>query len=207
MPQSTKTSLKQSFALVEPDTRARLVIASMLLDEGHAVEPFDKIKDLPAGWLGRRVILMRDVSGAFRNLLEKVDREHIWPRVILYADEPSPDAISFCIKQGAIGYIYTPECAQHILSVVEADEFGGSFISRIKWRVYQAERALAGLTPREHEILALVADGHTSRQIATLLNLSTRTVEVHRANLLSKLGSRTSAEAVRLTVERSLLAT
>jgi DNA-binding NarL/FixJ family response regulator len=206
MTKSSDSSALRSFALIDPHPPARTTISSMLMGAGHPVEPFDSIAQLPPSWFGNRIILMRDETGAFDKLVGAADREHIWPRVILYADEPSPENIANRIKQGAVGYIVTPQRAEQVLSIVQADEFGGSFISRIKWRVYQAERALAGLTPREHEILSLVANGHTSRQIATLLDLSTRTVEVHRANLLSKLGARTSAEAVRLTVERSLLA-
>lgn len=207
MPEFKENKARHAFALIEPDPQVRMAVSAMLVAEGHSVEPFDEVGEMPASWLGRRLILMRDVRGAFSRLVAMADRAHIWPRVILYADEPAPEDIASRIKQGAVGYIFTPECASQILSIVETDDFGGSFISRIKWRVYQAERAMEGLTPREHEILALVANGHTSRQIATLLKLSTRTVEVHRANLLSKLGARTSAEAVRLTVERSLMTT
>ena len=177
----------------------------MLAAEGHSVQPIEELADFSASWLGRRIILMRDTPGAFAALVELADRHHIWPRVVLYADAPVANAITKCINLGAIGYIATPQNIDEIMPTLIADERGGSFISRIKWRVYQAERAMTGLTPREREVLSEVANGHSSGDIAKALKLSVRTVEAHRANLLSKLGLRSTAEAVRLTVERSLL--
>jgi DNA-binding CsgD family transcriptional regulator len=63
----------------------------------------------------------------------------------------------------------------------------------------------AGLTPRELEVLRLVAAGHTSREIGQKLFLSTRTVDMHVANSLGKLGTRSRAEAVRRAAELQLL--
>lgn len=60
----------------------------------------------------------------------------------------------------------------------------------------------AGLTPREEQILRLVAQGHTSPEIARQLYLSPRTVEMHVRNGMAKLGCRTRAEAVRRLTER-----
>jgi len=62
-----------------------------------------------------------------------------------------------------------------------------------------------GLTPRELEILRLIALGHTNAQIAADLFLSVRTVETHRANLQSKLGVSGRAELVRCALERELI--
>ncbi|OLC28513.1 MAG: DNA-binding response regulator [Armatimonadetes bacterium 13_1_40CM_64_14] len=61
------------------------------------------------------------------------------------------------------------------------------------------------LTPREREILQLVAEGHTSAEIGVRLGISPRTVEVHRANLLHKLSLRTQADVIRYAIRRGLL--
>ncbi len=61
------------------------------------------------------------------------------------------------------------------------------------------------LTPRERDILQLVAEGHTSAAIAERLGISPRTVEVHRANLLHKLGLRTQTDVIRYALRRGLL--
>ena len=63
----------------------------------------------------------------------------------------------------------------------------------------------AGLSPRELEVLGLVARGHTSRRIGELLFISTRTVESHRASINSKLGARSRADLVEYALENGLL--
>jgi two-component system, LuxR family, response regulator FixJ len=62
------------------------------------------------------------------------------------------------------------------------------------------EARLATLSPREREVMALVAEGLPNKVVATRLNLSTRTVEVHRANMMEKLAARSLAEVVRIAI-------
>jgi DNA-binding NarL/FixJ family response regulator len=61
------------------------------------------------------------------------------------------------------------------------------------------------LTPRETDVLRLIASGYTNRQIAEELQLSVRTVETHRANIMGKLGLRTRAELERWATENRLV--
>lgn len=67
-----------------------------------------------------------------------------------------------------------------------------------------AQQRIAGLTPRQREILELMAGGQLNKQIAYALDLSEKTVKMHRALLLQRLGVATSADAVRLAVEAGL---
>ncbi len=67
-----------------------------------------------------------------------------------------------------------------------------------------AQQRIAGLTPRQREILELMAAGQLNKQIAYALDLSEKTVKMHRALLLQRLGVATSADAVRLAVEAGL---
>jgi DNA-binding CsgD family transcriptional regulator len=61
------------------------------------------------------------------------------------------------------------------------------------------------LTMREVEILRMIAQGHTNRQVAKLLNISIRTVEFHRSNLMEKLGLDSRVELVRYAVEQGII--
>ncbi|HEY7075352.1 MAG TPA: response regulator transcription factor, partial [Solirubrobacteraceae bacterium] len=60
------------------------------------------------------------------------------------------------------------------------------------------------LSPREQEVLKLIAEAHTNKQIAEVLHLAEKTVESHRANLLRKLGMRDRVELVRYAIRRGL---
>jgi RNA polymerase sigma factor (sigma-70 family) len=66
-------------------------------------------------------------------------------------------------------------------------------------------KLLALLSPREREVLQLIAEGISTRAIADRLNLSAGTVETHRKNLLKKLNARNSAELIRMAVTEGLL--
>ena len=68
----------------------------------------------------------------------------------------------------------------------------------------QAASLVAGLSPRQHEILVLVAKGFLNKQIAYELGISEKTVKMHRALMLERLGVNTSAEAIRIAVEAGL---
>ena len=61
------------------------------------------------------------------------------------------------------------------------------------------------LTPREREVLHLAAEGHTNAEIAERLSISPRTVETHRANMMHKLGLRTSTDLIRYAMQRGIL--
>ena len=69
-----------------------------------------------------------------------------------------------------------------------------------------AEPAPTPLTVRQREILQLIAEGHTTKQIASLLHLSTKTVETHRSQLMDRLGIRHIAGLVRYAVRTGLVA-
>jgi two-component system response regulator NreC len=64
---------------------------------------------------------------------------------------------------------------------------------------------LASLTPREVEVLRLLALAHTNREIAEILSIAPRTVEAHRIHVLQKLGARTRAQLVRVALDAGLL--
>jgi DNA-binding NarL/FixJ family response regulator len=61
------------------------------------------------------------------------------------------------------------------------------------------------LTPREAEIVKLIAEGHSSRQIAGILTISVKTVDRHRANILDKLGMRDRVQLTRYAIRRGLI--
>jgi FixJ family two-component response regulator len=69
----------------------------------------------------------------------------------------------------------------------------------------EIEARVASLTPREREVMLLVAEGRPNKVVATRLGLSTRTVEVHRARLMEKMQARSLAELVRMAIACDLM--
>ena len=68
-----------------------------------------------------------------------------------------------------------------------------------------SDRPREVLTPREQEVVKLIAEAHTNKEIAEILKLSEKTVESHRANVLAKLGMRDRVELVRYAIRKGLI--
>jgi DNA-binding NarL/FixJ family response regulator len=118
------------------------------------------------------------------------------------------------LRAGASGYVLKSVADRDLVEACRATMRGEPFIyaGAVKALVRDyLERAAAGeelpddpLTPRESEIVKLIAEGHTSREIAELLVISDKTVERHRANVLDKLGMRDRVDLTRYAIRRGL---
>ncbi len=115
------------------------------------------------------------------------------------------------LKAGASGYVLKAQADEDLLDAVHAVERGEPFLTPDAQRALikdVLERDSEGtdeLTPREQEVVKLVAEAHTNREIAELLHLSEKTVENHRANAMHKLGMRDRVELVRYAIRRGLI--
>ncbi len=115
------------------------------------------------------------------------------------------------LKAGASGYVLKTQADEDLLEAVRAVERGEPFLTPdaqqalIKDVLERGSTGDEDLTPREEEIVKLVAEAHTTKQIAEILHLSEKTVENHRANAMRKLGMRDRVELVRYAIRRGLI--
>ncbi|MGN6816902.1 MAG: response regulator [Solirubrobacterales bacterium] len=115
------------------------------------------------------------------------------------------------LKAGASGYVLKAQADTDLLAAIRAVERGEPFLTPEAQRTLikdVLERGSCGeeeLTPREEEIVKLVAEANTTKQIAEVLHLSEKTVENHRANAMRKLGMRDRVELVRYAIRRGLI--
>ena len=115
------------------------------------------------------------------------------------------------LKAGASGYVLKAQADTDLLAAIRAVERGEPFLTPEAQRTLikdVLERGSSGeeeLTPREEEIVKLVAEANTTKEIAELLHLSEKTVENHRANAMRKLGMRDRVELVRYAIRRGLV--
>lgn len=118
------------------------------------------------------------------------------------------------IQAGASGYIVKRAVESELISAIQAVYRGDIYIHPAMTRALLKDvspslvtdkEPTEPLSPREVEVLRLVADGHTNRQVAEMLHVSVRTVESHRANLMGKLNLSSPAQLVRYALEHGLL--
>jgi DNA-binding NarL/FixJ family response regulator len=115
------------------------------------------------------------------------------------------------LKAGASGYVLKRQADEDLLDAVRAVQRGEPFLTPDAQRTLIRDVLDRGsehadeLTPREQEVVKLVAEAHTNREIAEILHLAEKTVESHRANAMRKLGMRDRVELVRYAIRRGLI--
>jgi two-component system, NarL family, response regulator NreC len=131
----------------------------------------------------------------------------------MYSDE---SYVMRALEAGAHAYLLKDSAVTDLIRAIEAVSQGKSFfspkISRILAEEYVRALKQKGvadsyelLTPREREILQLLAEGKTNKEVATSLNISVYTAETHRGNILQKLNLHSSAELVLYAVRKGII--
>jgi DNA-binding NarL/FixJ family response regulator len=133
-------------------------------------------------------------------------------RVLMLSMHDDEHYLFEALKAGAAGYVLKREADQDLVGAVRAVGRGEAFLTNAAersiirdWMSGSATGPNIPLTPREEEVVKLVAEAHTNAQIAQVLHLAEKTVESHRANVLRKLGMRDRVELVRYAIRRGLV--
>jgi DNA-binding NarL/FixJ family response regulator len=131
----------------------------------------------------------------------------------MYSDET---LVRQALQKGAIGYLLKRAVTEELLLAVRAASRGETYLSPAvsgiileDFLTLQAASREANpfdqLTPREREVLQLIAEGHTNSAIAQIMNISVKTVERHRASLMAKLDVHDVAGLTRIAIKNSLV--
>ena len=129
-------------------------------------------------------------------------------QIVVLSLEDNPAFAQRAFLAGAVGFVAKDLADDELPQAIRAAVHGQEYVSpRVAARLEALHRSLTEnkLTPREIEVLRLIALGHTSVEIARKLHLSPRTVETHRAHIHRKLGLSSRAELVRYALRRGLL--
>jgi DNA-binding NarL/FixJ family response regulator len=135
-------------------------------------------------------------------------------KVLILSMHDNEQFLFEALKAGASGYVLKSGADRDIIDAARAAMRGESFlypgavstlVRDFLDRPVDDERTFDPLTPRELEILKLIAEAHTSKEIAEMLFISVKTVERHRANILEKLGMRDRVELTRYAIRRGLV--
>jgi DNA-binding NarL/FixJ family response regulator len=153
-------------------------------------------------------ISMPGVSGL--EVAEELRRKGISVKVIFLTMIIDPVTIAKALKMGIQGYVPKENAFEDLLYAIRAVAAGQQFISpsvtqTLHQHLSSREQALKLLSPREVEILKLIAEGMTSRQIGEKLFISPKTVENHRERIMQKLEIHKNVDLVRYAIANNLL--
>ncbi len=158
-------------------------------------------------------LMLPDINGM--EIAREVRRAVPEMKILVITAHPSERLPADLMALGVNGYVDKTEPIEYVLSAVETVRSGGMFFaSRVRAKggtvtTFAGTRPPLDvpLTPREQEIARLVAAGQMSKEIASKLNLSVRTVEKHRANIMEKVGVREVASLTRWCIQAGLVNT
>lgn len=191
--------------LIDSDMRRRATISHALASENIHVEPFETIAELSRSWPRSGVILIHDEPEAVQDLIEKMASHGEWFPVIAFSEDPVAHRIVEAILDGAIDYVAWPIAAEELATTLERAMERADVVGNAKLREVMARARIDRLTRREREVLGGVASGLSNRLIGEKLSISPRTVEIHRANMLNKLGANHTSDAIRIAIEASMV--
>jgi len=201
----TALSRLNNIFLVDGDFRRRAAISHCLAGGAIHVEPFEDGSELITRWPRHGLILVHDEDHCIADLLAHMGRSGQWLPVIGFATEPSTRQVVNAVLGGAIDYIAWPFTPEEITKVVDEAETKAETFGSAKLREAVARSRVERLTKREREVLSGVAEGLSNRMIGEKLSISPRTVEIHRANMLTKMGAHHTSEAIRIAIEAALV--
>jgi two-component system, NarL family, response regulator NreC len=157
-------------------------------------------------------VLVLDLNMGGESSLDAIPRLRAdWPatQIVVLTMQENPAFARAALRAGAVGYVLKDAAGDELLNAVSLAARGQTYLNPQLGARLAAQPAEDGrpdnLSPRETEVLTLIALGHTNGEIATSLSLSVRTVESHRAHIQQKVGLTSRAELVSYARDRGLL--
>lgn len=204
----TRVLIADDHALVRAGIRAlveRIEGMVVVAEAGKGSEATALVKELKPD-LMLLDITMPDGSGF--EVLEQVTKKYPNLKVIVLTVHEAGEYAIRALREGAVGFLpksaASTELEQAIQTVVRGEIYVSPETSRKTLLEYgkgtTKKDLLASLSPRQREVLRLIAEGRTTKQIAQLLKISVKTVETHRAQLMERLGIHDVAGLVRYAI-------
>jgi DNA-binding NarL/FixJ family response regulator len=206
--------LADDHALVRAGIRALLQTlpgVEVVGETGNGLEALERVRRDPPD------AILLDITLPGLNGLEvaeRIARLGVPTRVLMLSMHASPEYAARAFVVGAAGYLNKDSAFDELATALDAICAGRRYLCRaidpelvgeFTRRAGRGESELEVLTPRQRQILQLVTEGHGTRQIAERLNLSVKTIETHRAQIMQRLGIHDLPGLVRFALRNGLL--
>jgi DNA-binding NarL/FixJ family response regulator len=132
-------------------------------------------------------------------------------KIVILTMHDSDNLIREVIKVGARGYVSKTDAIRDLVAAINAVRSGVTFftakVAEVLFEGYSDESRATDsrLTPRQREVIQLLAEGQSSKEIAVALGLSVKTAETHRANIMKRLNCHSASEIVRYAVRNNII--
>jgi len=208
--------MKKRIVIVDDHVSIRdMLIWILMRDTGYEVigEAGSGIEAMKVCGACRPDLLILDlvlpcISGT--EVLRRVRKELPRTRILIFSGACNPSLIKEALRERPHGYVEKLEgliiLKEAISTIAGGGSYFGAVASNLLSKSEERNPAQTGLSPREREILQMIAEGRSSKQISGLLDVALKTVENHRANLMAKLDMHDVASLTRYAVGRGMVA-
>ncbi|MBE95330.1 response regulator FixJ [Marinobacter sp.] len=198
------TDTQQTVYVVEDDEAVRDSLELLLKSDGKPVKTYDNanafLKDYSETMAGCIVLDIRMPGMDGMELQKKLNEKHsILPIIFVTGHGDVPMAVD-AMKEGAVDFIQKPYREEALLQKIEAALEQDKEQRKTLGEKQEILRRVKSLTPREHEIMDRMIAGQANKVIAIELEISQRTVEIHRSRVMHKMGTHSLAHLVRMVL-------
>lgn len=163
-------------------------------------------------------VVVMDVAMPLLNGVEatrQIKRDCPECQVLMLTMHDDEEYIRQVLAAGALGYVLKYAAASELFGAIRAVNRGEAVLSPaitrlviedfLRWANVQPNYTPNGLTPREREVLQLVAEGYTNKEISQILSVSIKTVQAHRSNLMQKLDLHDRGELIKYAIQKKII--
>lgn len=198
-------SKKMRATLIGVDTQHIASVCHSVSSDILHIEPIGEVGNLTQrDCESSDAILVWNSSQPIESVYARLMEIGKWPPVIAIAKDASTSDIVQAMRAGAIDFVTWPCRPTDLVASIDRGRTLNEGLSVAHENMLEAQARIARLSKRQTEVLSAMAQGLSNKQIAQALQISYRTVEIHRAVMLGKLHATTSADAVRWLIEATL---
>ena len=204
--------------LVDDHFVARMGVQAMLEAAGHTIvataeDGLEAIEKLAEHRIDILLVDLEMPKMSGHELIRIATKKFPRAKLIVLSSHDEEDAVATALQDGAKGYVLKSGLAKELNEAVEAVSLGHRYFGNPMVRhgldyydnIDLNRLGLEQLTTRERQVIQLVAEGRTSDEIGLILDISRRTVEKHRNNVMGKMGFRNISELIRFALKNRLI--
>lgn len=192
---------KLQISIVDGSQWRRTSLTRSLEKAGRHAEPYETFGEYSKRSHSRELLLVHDEPELLRTVSTWCRENHLPVGLLAYSETVDRKAVVRAMRNGAVDYFPWPAAIEELVSELDSCETEIEPWLEQMERSAEARRLIDRLTPRERQVLDCMMLGHSNQEIGKRLGISPRTVEIHRANMLTKLDANNSPDAVRIAFE------
>ncbi len=189
--------------IIHPSSRTRANLSRACFSFGFHAEVYSDVSELMKDQLQEGLVLAFDQPGedGIEGIFEELERLGSYLPIVAMGDVADADRIVASLRAGAIDYLVLPIDTAVLEQRISEALMRAELTHEERKHRAEARAKVEKLTKRERQVLDFIAFGLSNKMIANEIGISPRTVEIHRAHLMTKLQARNAGEVIRLKLK------